>query len=76
MKYLLILSLLFSVGCLRMKIGEDIYETTEDELTKVKRSLTYFKDKKGLCYSLLTIAQDGFRTNFSFTNIDCKKVGL
>ena len=73
-----VLAIVLLAGCgdLRKKEGEDLHKANAEELDVFVSKLVYKKDDNGICYAVLNNHTDGFRSTFTFTNVDCEKAGL
>lgn len=70
----LLCAVLFA-GCLRFRVGEDLFIPNSHEISRLKQSIIYIKDERtNLCFACINNATDGFRNTFVISNVPCENV--
>lgn len=73
---LLLVCLALGACDMRKREGEDLKHATDQELAEFRNKLKYTKDTRGICYAVLANNTHGFRTTFTFAEVDCGRAGL
>lgn len=74
MRYIFSISLALLVAACTPPV--QVVAATAAETSSLTESMTYFKDKRGLCYASVISGPIGVRRTASIASVPCNKVGL